>query len=132
MNTIEARIVRIEREGNLHVVGFETGEIKLWMMSLELPRVSIGDRVLLGFKSTSSIIAQGEVGKISFSNRLDGRVAQVTKGKLIYSILCDTHAGPVETIMTKRAYEYLELKEGLEVTIFVKASEIAIKEVLGD
>jgi len=132
MNSIKARIVRIEREGNLHVVGFETGEIKLWMMSLELPHVSIGDWVILGFKSTSSIIAQGEVGKISFSNRIKGTVSQITKGKLLYGVLCQTHAGPIETIMTRRAYEGLEIKEGTDVTIFLKASEISIKEVLGD
>jgi molybdopterin-binding protein len=132
MNTIASRIVRIEREGNLHVVGFETEETVLWMMGLELPRVSIGDRVLLGFKSTSSIIARDEVGKISFSNRLKGTVGKITEGKLLYSVLCQTHAGPVETIMTRRAYEHLELAEGMDVTIFVKASEVAIKEVLGD
>lgn len=132
MNSIEARIVRIEREGNLHVVGFETDETMLWMMGLELPRVSIGDRVLLGFKSTSSIIAQGEIGKISFSNRIKGTVERILKGKLLYSVSCQTHAGPVETIMTKRGYERLELSEGMDVTIFIKASELAIKEVLGD
>jgi molybdopterin-binding protein len=102
------------------------------MMSLELPHVSIGDWVILGFKSTSSIIAQGEVGKISFSNRIKGTVSQITKGKLLYSVLCQTHAGPVETIMTRRAYEGLEIKEGMDVTIFLKASEISIKEVLSD
>ncbi len=132
MNSIKARIVRIEREGNLHVVGFETGECVLWMMGLELPRVSIGDHVILSFKSTSSVIAQGEVEKISFSNQLEGKVAQITKGKLLYSVLCQTHAGLVESIMTKRAYERLELKEGADVKIFIKSSEIAIKEVLGD
>lgn len=132
MNSLKARIVRIEREGNLHVVGFETEKTVLWMMSLELPHVSIGQRVILGFKSTSSVIAQGEVEKISFSNRLKGTVEKITEGKLLYGILCQTHAGPVETIMTRRAYEGLDLKEDMEVTIFVKASEIAIKEVLGD
>jgi molybdopterin-binding protein len=132
MNNLKARIVRIEREGNLHVVGFETGETTLWMMGLELPHVSIGDCVILSFKSTSSIIAQGEIEKISFSNRIKGTVECITKGKLLYSVLCQTHAGPVETIMTRRAYEGLELEEGMSVTIFLKASEIAIKEVLGD
>jgi molybdopterin-binding protein len=132
MNSIKARIVRVEREGNLHVVGFEAEGISLWMMGLELPKVGIGDIVRLGFKSTSSIIAQDEFEKIGLSNRIDATVAQIVKGKLLYSVLCQTAVGVIESIMTRRAYERMDLKEGSKVRVYVKASEIAIKEVLGD
>ncbi|NLC28472.1 MAG: TOBE domain-containing protein [Campylobacteraceae bacterium] len=132
MNSFEARIVSIERESNLHVVGFEVGKTTLWMMGLELPNVNIGDRVRLGFKSTSVTVAVNAPKRISFSNRIDAKIEAITHGKLLSSMLLHTDNGMLEAIMTNRAFELLEVNEGSDVTVFIKASEIAIREVIDD
>lgn len=130
MNAFKARVETIKCESNLHIVGFKVGKDTLWMMGLELPNIKIGDYVRLGFKSTSVTVATEPFKKISFSNRINAKIESIAHGELLSSLILIADGGKLEAIMTNQAFELLETREGANVTVFIKASEIAIREVV--
>ncbi|NLM99617.1 MAG: transporter [Campylobacteraceae bacterium] len=133
MNSFVAKIKSIKNEQSLHVISFDVaGKTTFWMMGLELPNVDIGDMVKIGLKSTSVTVGVNVPQTISFSNEIDAVVENITRGKILCSILLHTHAGSVESIMTVGAFKRLNLKENDRVKVYIRASEVAIYEVLND
>lgn len=130
MNSFKAFVTSIKNERNLHLVSFEMAKTKLWMTALELPNIRVGDLVRLGFKSSSVTLAADAPKRISFSNHIKATVESIANGKLLYSVLLNTSDGKIESIMTHRAFEMLDVKKGASVTAFIKSSEITIQEVI--
>ena len=130
MNEFKAKVTKISGLESLHIVKFDTLGTFLFMMSLELPNVKEGMDVLLGVKSTSITLAKDFSGKIGFSNKLKGKILEIERSDVLCSITLETDGVKLETFMTRHAFKHMEITEGDEVDIFIKASELSIKEVL--
>lgn len=130
MNEIVAKVVEIKNNQNLHLVKFETQNQYLNMISLELPNIKIGLHVKLSIKPMSIVIAKDFSGLISFSNRLSATIKEINKGELMCSIRLSFDQNELESVMSLEAIENMNLEAGDDVTLFIKASEISIKETV--
>ena len=130
MNLVKANITNIESANNLHIVEFTVKDQKLYMMSLELPNLKAGDRVNLAVKPMNIALAKRFSGSFSFSNKLFATIIDIEIGQLLCSVILDFNGTNLESIITKRVINDMHLKVGDTVVLFIKASDISIKEIL--
>jgi len=64
--------------------------------------------------------------KLSARNQLRGRVTAVKSGAVMAEIEVQIEAGPVVAAITDGSREALDLKEGDEVTVVIKSTEVVI------
>jgi molybdopterin-binding protein len=130
MNILEATVSGIENSGSLHIVEFVSDKQNLYMMSLELPNVQVGLHVRLAIKPMNIAIAKRFSGSFSFSNKLFATITKIDIGELLCSVKVDFSGQELESIITKRVINDMHLKVGDSVVLFIKASDLFIKEVL--
>ena len=133
MSEILANVKQIETVDTLNIVTFDFFGNDLKMMSLELSNeVQVGVKALLGIKPTSIIIAKDLTGRISFSNKLQGKIVSIDTGVLLSNVKIKIANSIFESIITKQTSKNMDLNVEDEVTIFIKASELSIVEVYND
>ncbi len=130
MSEIIAKVIEIKNHESLHIVKFGLFEDELSMMSLELPNLKVGMKVVLGVKPINIIIAKNLKGHISFSNRLNMKIINIDVGELLCSVRLLYNDIELESIMTRDIFEEMKLKIDDVVTAFIKASELSIKKIL--
>jgi len=130
MNHLVAKVVEIQNTQNLHIVEFDVENNSLYMMSLELADLTPGMKVKLAIKPMSIAIAKRFSGSISYSNKLFATIKSIDIGELLCSIKVDFNSHELEAVMSKRAIHNMNLAIGDTVVLFIKASDIFIKECL--
>ena len=66
----------------------------------------------------------------SFTNKFFATITEINKGKLLCSVKFDFKGISLESIITNRAIENMHLKLNDTVVLFIKESDIFVKEVL--
>lgn len=131
MNKFHVKITKIQSVENLNIVYFDFYGQNLSMMSLDLnEKVKIGCEVILTAKPTHIAIAKEFSGDISYSNQLAAKILEINNGELLSSIKLSTADATFESVITKNSSTRMNLKKGDNVTLFIKASELSIKEIL--
>jgi len=130
MNYLDGIVSDIQNSNSLHIVEFEVENEHLYMMSLEIPTIYIGLHVRLTIKPLNIAIAKKFSGSISISNKLFATVKQINEGKLLCSVRVDFKSHELEAVMSKKALENMHLKVDDTIVLFIKASDVFIKEVL--
>lgn len=131
MNKFRAKVTKIQSVENLNIVNFDFLGQALSMMSLDLnDKLKIGSKVVLTTKPTHIAIAKEFSGNISYSNQLDAKIIEIKNGELLSSIKLSTGDAICESIITKKSSVRMNLQIGESVTLFIKASELSIKEIL--
>lgn len=131
MNTIKARVTKIEGMDSVNLVSFDAQGESLVMMSLELnPSLEVGSSVLLGIKATSVSVAKEKHTMLSISNQIPVRIESINNGELLSSIKLSFFATIIESIITKRSTQRMELKPQDDLIALVKASDLSIVEIL--
>jgi molybdopterin-binding protein len=64
--------------------------------------------------------------KLSARNQLRGRVTAVKSGAVMAEVEVQIEPGTVVAAITDTSREHLELKEGDEVTVVIKSTEVLI------
>jgi molybdopterin-binding protein len=64
--------------------------------------------------------------KISARNELIGTVRTVKKGRVMAEVTVDVEPGSVTAVITDAARGHLDLEEGSEVSVIIKATEVMI------
>jgi molybdopterin-binding protein len=64
--------------------------------------------------------------EISARNRLTGTVEAIKAGAVMAEIIVNVDAGTVAAVITDSSREHLNLKEGDQVTVIIKATEVMI------
>jgi molybdopterin-binding protein len=64
--------------------------------------------------------------RISARNQLTGTVSSITRGEAIANVVLDVGGQRVVASVTVEAVEELGLREGVEVTALVKASDVLL------
>ena len=131
MSYIKASVSKIQNCESVHVVKFKTQEITFTMVSLELDeQIQVGTKVKLAVKSTHISIAKEFSGITSTSNQLEVKVTDINNGKLLSSVTLGFLDTSLEAIITYEASKKMDLQIGDKVTALIKASDLAICEVL--
>lgn len=127
MNQIPATVTSLERFDHISVAGFEANGVGFLMMALDLEAdLEIGSRVVLGVKSTNVALAKEFSGSLSTSNQIPVRIVEIFQGELLCSVTLAFDSYRMESIITRKSVERMQLKEGETVTALVKASELFI------
>lgn len=133
MSKLIATIKKIDNIDNLNIVDFDFFGNNLKMMSLDLnPNVQIGKKVKLSVKPTNISIAKNLSGDISLSNKLVAIIQNVENGKLLCSLSLKIYDVLLESIITVDSSKRMNLQIGDEVSIFIKASDLSIGEIIND
>ena len=133
MSKLIATIKKINNIDNLNIVDFDFFGNNLKMMSLDLnPNVQIGKKVKLSVKPTNISIAKNLSGDISLSNKLVAIIQNVENGKLLCSLSLKIYDVLLESIITVDSSKRMNLQIGDEVSIFIKASDLSIEEIIND
>ncbi len=131
MNKFKTTITKIQSVDNLNIVNFDFFGASLSMMSLDLAdKLQVGSEVELTAKPTHIAIAKEFSGDISYSNQLDAKIIQVKNGELLSSIKLSLGDTTCESIITKNSSTRMNLQVDDKVTLFIKASELSIKEII--
>jgi len=131
MNTLIATVTKIDNIDNLNIVNFDFSDQTLSMMSLDLSDdIKIGTKVKLITKPSYIAIAKEFSGILSYSNQLKAKIKELENGKLLSSVKLQIEEFVLESIITFESSKKMDLKEGDEVTAFIKASELSILKVL--
>jgi molybdopterin-binding protein len=64
---------------------------------------------------------------ISIRNRIAGQIKSVRSDEIVSEVLVDTAAGQLTSIITTRSAQALQLKEGDNVVVMIKATDAMIE-----
>lgn len=132
MNRLLGRILAIEEGEGLLLVDIQTGGGRIACIILETPETSKylrqGSEVWVLFKETEVGLGRDE-GQTSYLNVLDGRITRARLGKVVAEVCLWTQAGEISSIITKRSFKRLDLKEGERIKAIIKSTEVALEGV---
>ncbi|MCV6606587.1 MAG: TOBE domain-containing protein [Campylobacterales bacterium] len=132
MNIIEATVKKIDSKESLNIVNFDFQGNSLSMMSLEVGDLYVDSKVSLGVKPTNIAIGKNLSGNLSYSNQLSGEIVEISNGELLCSVKVSIKDIVLESIITTNSSKRMNLKESDKVTLFIKASDLSILEILND
>lgn len=133
MSYIVATVTKIENVKQLHIVEFDFQGLMLKMMSLDLTvNVQLGKKVVLTVKPTNIAISKNFQGDISLSNKIVATIDHIENGELLSSITLHAKGVIFESIITVTSAQRMNLQIKDEVTLFIKASDLSILEVIND
>lgn len=131
MNYIKASVTSIDSFDGITIVGFSAGSEVLTMMSLELDRsLKVGSDVILAVKATTVSLSREKSALLSISNQLPVQISSINEGELLSSIKLSFESSTIESIITKSSAVRMGLKPDDEIVALVKASDLAIAEIL--
>lgn len=131
MNSLKAHVTNIDSVENLNIVSFDFYGENLSMMSLDLDTsVKSGVCVELTAKPTHIAIAKKFNGAVSYSNQIKAKIIAIENGQLLSSIKLEIQKSTLESIITLKSSQRMDLRVGDEVCAFIKASDISIVKVV--
>jgi len=133
MNSLEGNIQLIEQNGNLSLVTINMSpEILLKTIIVETPQsvnyLKVGHKIKVLFKETEVVIGTSIDHSISLQNRICGTISEIEKGTLLSRVVIKTSVGQIESIISTKAAETLQLKTENSVVAMIKLNEIMLSE----
>lgn len=130
MNRLHAVVTDVVGEQNLHIISFDFQGSSLSMMGLDLPfGLHVGSSVVLGAKPSHLAIGKNIQGELSYSNQLDATIVSIENGKLLSSIILHVKDVMLQSFITCKSSQRMNLQVGDEVKLLIKASELFVLEV---
>jgi molybdopterin-binding protein len=131
MNRLVATVSSIDSMQSLNIVEFTLGNQRLTMMSLELgDDIALDTSVRLTVKPSHVTLAKNLSGMLSHSNRLNATIKSIQKGKLLSIVELMVEGFSVESMITTKALDTMQLQKGEALEMLIKASDLSIVEVL--
>lgn len=130
MNRLHAVVTDVVGEQNLHIISFNFQGSSLSMMGLDLPfGLHVGSSVVLGAKPSHLAIGKNIQGELSYSNQLDATIVSIENGKLLSSVILHVKDVMLQSFITCKSSQRMNLQVGDEVKLLIKASELFVLEV---
>lgn len=130
MNKLNAKIINIESADHISLVDLEKNGDIFSCVVIETPEtaayLTIGNKVHILFKETEVSIAKGEPFNISLRNRLQTKIKEIEKGKILSKIILAYQDTEIISVITTRSVKKLDLKPGDMVVGLIKANEVSI------
>lgn len=131
MNTLRAKVLKIENKDSLNLVTFSFKSINLFMISLDLnEQIKENAKVVVYVKPTNISLAKEFEGQISSSNKLKGQIISIEKGQLLSSVICNVLDIQIQSMITTNSLNNMNLCVHDNITLFFKASDLSIREII--
>ncbi|REG90760.1 TOBE domain-containing protein [Flavobacterium aquicola] len=130
MNTLLGNITEITTEGSLSLVKIQVQQTVFTSIVIDTPETAsylkTGNTIKLLFKETEVILAKKITGIISLQNKIDCTVDSFEKGALLCKIVLNFETAKITSVITRNAFDQLEIQENDEITAMIKTNEISL------
>ncbi|MFN8576464.1 MAG: TOBE domain-containing protein [Candidatus Sericytochromatia bacterium] len=128
MNRLDAIIKNIESQDDISLISLKVNEniFSSVVINSNDTNYSINDRVIILFKETEVSIAKNFSGQISIRNKINSKIKDIKKGKILSKVMLDIKNNFIESIITTKSLNELDLKIDDEVIALIKTNEITI------
>ena len=130
MNLLEGKISEIKTEGSLSLVKVMVQNCPITSIVIDTPEsagyLAIGNSVKILFKETEVVLAKAFSGTISLQNKLDCSVHSFEKGELLCKIILKFQNTTIASVITRNAFDQLEIQENDLVQAMIKTNEISL------
>lgn len=132
MNAMKAKVEEIKSDEFFSCITIRVKETVLKLLKTETPKwLRIGDEVECRIQEAAISICKGaKEGSVSIENHLNGELQHFRKGMVLSEVSVDTPCGMMNSLITTDAFERMDLCEGCEVTLLLKAVDIKLLPVL--
>lgn len=129
MNRVVAKVVSLTGKGAINQLELISSGEKFKILTLKLPsKIVVGSEVVLMFKESEVAIAIGNVGVISISNKIKGKIKEIKEGEIVTLLTLSTEiAIDLYSLITTSSVKTMNLKVGDDVFALVKANEISLE-----
>ena len=131
MNVLKGDIALIESHESLSLVKIKVGKFSFTSIVIETSNtvdyLKIGSEINVLFKETEVLVCRKPCPQISLQNRIDCRIEEIVKGKLLSQLTLRSDVGRIKSIITTNAVDQLELKINEEVIAMIKTNEIMLQ-----
>ena len=133
MNILQGKISQIESSQRMSLIGIDVDGDTFSSIILEGQKTDLnyreGDLVNLLFKETEVGIAKNLSGQISFRNRFSAKIKTIEKGLILARVFLDYKSRSIESIISTRSANDMNLKENDPVEWLVKSNEMSLMKV---
>ena len=130
MNRITATIANTQSSGSVTMVDLVVGDCQLSALMVEASELPAwlckGNVVTVVFKETEVSIAKDFTGKISMRNQIECIIKSIERGQLMSIITMESKHFDVQSAITTRSVDQLQLEVGDRVTALIKANELSL------
>lgn len=132
MNTFNAKVQEIKSDEFFSCITVCTNDTELKLLKTEVPSwLHIGDKVECRVQEAAIAICKGaKEGSVSIENHLSGELQHFRKGSVLSEVSVETPCGKLNSLITTDAFDRMELCEGCNVTLLLKAVDIKLMPVL--
>jgi molybdopterin-binding protein len=133
MNTFTAKVEDIKSDPFFSCITVRANDMELKLLKTETPKwLRIGDEVECRVQEAAISICKGaKEGSVSIENHLVGELQHFRKGTVLSEVSVDTPCGKMNSLITTDAFERMELCEGCNVTLLLKAVDIKLTPMIG-
>lgn len=133
MNTFTAHVKSIQNDEFFSCITVGVKETMFKLLKTEAPKwLRIGDEVQCNVQEAAIAICKGaKEGNVSIENHIAGELQHFRKGTVLSEVSVETPCGMMNSLITTEAFERMDLCEGCEVTLLLKAVDIKLLPVLG-
>lgn len=130
MNSLLGNITEITTEGSLSLVKIKVQHTVLTSIVIDTPETAhylkTGNSIKILFKETEVILAKKVTGIISLQNKMECLVDSYEKGKLLCKITLRFGNFTIASVITRTAFDQLDIQEKDEITAMIKTNEISL------
>lgn len=132
MNTLKAIVEEIKSDEFFSCITVRANDTELKLLKTEAPKwLRVGDEVECRVQEASIAICKGaKEGSVSIENHLSGELQHFRKGTVLSEVSVETPCGKLNSLITTDAFERMELCEGCNVTLLLKAVDIKLMPVI--
>lgn len=132
MNTFSAKVEDIKSDPFFSCITVRANDMELKLLKTEVPKwLHIGDEVECRIQEAAIAICKGaKEGSVSIENHLSGELQHFRKGVVLSEVSVDTPCGKLNSLITTDAFDRMELCEGCNVTLLLKAVDIKLMPML--
>lgn len=130
MNTLSGNITKITTENSLSLVQLKVKNTIMTSIVIDTSETAsylkIGNEIKILFKETEVILAKNISGIISLQNKINCIVHSLEKGSLLCKIILAFEEDKITSVITRNAFDQLNIQENDEITAMIKTNEISL------
>ena len=132
MNKLIAKVEDIRSDEFFSCITVRVNDTDLKLLKTEVPKwLRIGDEVECRVQEAAIALYKGDKDEsVSIENHISGELQHFRKGMVLSEVSVETPCGKLNSLITTDAFNRMELCEGCNVTLLLKAVDIKLTPLL--
>lgn len=132
MNKLIAKVEDIRSDEFFSCITVRVNGTDLKLLKTEVPQwLRIGDEVECRVQEAAIALYKGDKDEsVSIENHISGELQHFRKGMVLSEVSVETPCGKLNSLITTDAFNRMELCEGCNVTLLLKAVDIKLTPLL--